>query len=190
MRRLSVFLVFPFLVLGLLYFLLTLQINAWSNVPGYILKVNRLQFVQFLIKNNYYKGEGLWKVANITLTDERQKFMPVTKDLQQPPFQSVAINNNQKEMTILAHYDSSVLEELLSYSQDGQERINRDILAYICVAQSETKTGLFDRDECYQKAKDYLASNSGMIFSLERKPVKTGFGIVGTAHAAGVYRTG
>jgi len=59
------------------------------------------------------------------------------------------------------------------------------MLAYICVAQSETKTGLFDRDECYQKTEDYLANNPGMIFNLERKTSKTGFHIVGIAHAAG-----
>ena len=49
----------------------------------------------------------------------------------------------------MAHYDSYVLEEQLSLKEDGQKRINQDILSYICVAQTKTKTGLYEKEDCY-----------------------------------------
>jgi hypothetical protein len=183
-RKLSIF--FGLLLIPcFLYLLFSLQINAQSDIPDYSLKVDRVRFTQFLFENGYYSGEGIWKSARITLTNERQPFMAITKDKNVPPFQSVTIKKDQKGTTILAHYDSDILEEILSFGEDGQRRINRTILAYFCVAQSETKTGIFDRDICYQKAENYLEDNSDLIFRLEKRTSKTGFHLVKTAYAAG-----
>ncbi|MEN6436875.1 MAG: hypothetical protein ABFD58_13770, partial [Anaerolineaceae bacterium] len=149
------------------------------------LKVDRVRFTHFLFENGYYSGEGIWKSAKITLTNEKQPFMAVTSSFSLPPFQSVTIKNDQKSMNIIAHYDNSVLEEILTYKDYGQKRLNWDILAYVCVAQTKNKTGLYEKDGCYKKAMDYLESNDPLIFELERESIKTGFHLVGTAHAAG-----
>ena len=149
MRKLIIFFAFLLLTGGFICLLFTLQIISQSKIPGYDLKVNRFRFIQFLIKNNYYDGEGLWRVADITLTGDRQPFVAIWKDINSPPFQSVTIKKDQKSTTILAHYDSYVLEEQLSLKEDGQKRINQDILSYICVAQTKTKTGLYEKEDCY-----------------------------------------
>lgn len=187
MRRLAISFVFLLLTLGFLYLLFALQITSQSKIAGYTLKVDRFGFAQFLIKSGYYSGEGLWKVAGVTLTGERQRFMTITKDVSLPPFQSASIKNDQKRMEILAHYEGSVLEEILSYGNDGQKGINLTLLTYVCVAQSKTKTGLLDRESCYQMAESYLEKNPGTIFKLERESAKTGLRLVRTARAASCY---
>ena len=164
--------------------LVTLKITSQSKISGYDLKVDRFRFIKFLITNDYYKGEGLWKTAEIVLTSERQPHMAITADVNQAPFQSVSIKNDQKELRVLAHYDNTVVNEIISYAKNGQRRMNQDFLAYICVAQTKYKNGFLEREDCYKKAGNYLDSNSTPIFRLEKTRPKSGFSLVSVAKAA------
>lgn len=86
MKKLLIFFTLTLLAVGFIFILFNLQISSKSRIQGYDLKMDRFRYVQSLFKNNYYDGEGLWKIVNITLTSERQPFMAVTKDIKNTAF--------------------------------------------------------------------------------------------------------
>jgi hypothetical protein len=171
-------LAFILLVFCLGFLLVKTLVTAESEVVGFQVRVRPLKLIGFLIESGYYGGEGLWKSVKVTLVSERQPYLGVKSGNNSESFQSASVDKNDKELTIVVHYEDEILEELMSLGESGQERVNRDLLTYICVAQTE-KTGLLTWDECSSFARDYVGEDKGrVVFGLERGERKRGFWLV------------
>jgi hypothetical protein len=93
-------------VLG--YLLVAFQIRTENRAAGYRLTVKPVKLALFLVKNGYYRGEGLIKSIKVILTNDEQPYLKVRSSKGEAPFQSARVNKDKKGLTAVAHYTKTV----------------------------------------------------------------------------------
>jgi hypothetical protein len=173
------------LLVGFLIFLWSktalVQFSVQNNIPGYNFAVSGLLANLFIYRQGYHTDI---KKVKVIFTTEEQQDVRLLLEEGSGSTASLGVTKEGNSFTFWEQYSQKALTTALGNTEivKGYKiNFDEDQYAYLCLVMDPARPG---RDECYQKAKDYMVKLGNFpLLKMVRNVWKLGFKLVGDVMA-------